>query len=499
MQRRLICFAPISELRKGSSPETREAALELAQSQLNPDASHQPAVWDELAAAYAAAGDPATAGAKAAVAASRALALGLPDEAASYRLRAGGFLYQAGKFTEADALLSEVADNPGPTPLRAKAGMLRALARGRSVALGLPGASIARYTAALEHQIRDFRADPSTDEARWLLGTMAAAGADRERAERLWAGIDARSPHWLESRLAVLRLDLDQLELEQINPDRKRIAEIIARADKFASTSIDQARTESDKTALQLERARLALTPSAGAPEKARELCERVSRQPGDPDQQYRARLLHLVASVELGRYIEAEREAHSHPSWRATTELGVLFDAIRLLDQCASNAETDLRQRRFGLVLKLIIEPVLKSDENMTPLQRSELAIRETRALIFTGADRDARRSLAAWGDLDRFIQSDRMLRDLGDTYKRLEIYSHVVDVERLRMKNNTSGSLRWFDARYALALAYFHTGKVKQSAQLIDSTAILHPELGGGTLHDKFIRLRQRLGMKP
>ncbi len=34
--------------------------------------------------------------------------------------------------------------------------------------------------------------------------------------------------------------------------------------------------------------------------------------------------------------------------------------------------------------------------------------------------------------------------------------------------------------------------------AAQLIDATAILHPELGGGTLEKKFIRLRQRLGAK-
>jgi hypothetical protein len=64
--------------------------------------------------------------------------------------------------------------------------------------------------------------------------------------------------------------------------------------------------------------------------------------------------------------------------------------------------------------------------------------------------------------------------------------------------MQSSASGSLPWFDARYGLALAYFHSGKPKQAAQLIDSTAILHPELGGTILHDKFIRLRQRLGNK-
>jgi tetratricopeptide (TPR) repeat protein len=492
-------FRAVGELRKGSSPEARQALLELAQSRLNPDSGHTPEVWDAMAAAYGTAGDPASAGAQMTLAANRALALGRPDDAKSYRLRAGGFLYQAGNFAEADTLLSGVADKPGPTPLRAKAGMLRALARGRSVALALPGSSRARYIAALERQVRDFPGDPSTDEARWLLGTMAADDLERERALQLWSAIDTRSPHWLESRQATLKLDRDQLELKQLNPDRKQLADLLERADQFAIASINQARTESDKTELHLERARLALTPSVGFPERARELCELVSRQPADPVHQYRARMLRLVALVQMSRYVEAEREAYSHPSWRVAGETSVLFDAIRLLDQCASTAESDLRQRRFGLTLKLLIEPVLKSDDEMPPSDRTELAIRETRALLFTGADRDARRSLSAWGDLDRFTQNDRILRDLGDTYNRLEIYSHAVDVERLRMKNNPPGSLAWFDARYGLALAYFHTGKLKQAAQLIDSTAILHPELGGGILHDKFIRLRQRLGMKP
>ncbi len=93
----------------------------------------------------------------------------------------------------------------------------------------------------------------------------------------------------------------------------------------------------------------------------------------------------------------------------------------------------------------------------------------------------------------------SDRLLRDLGDTYNRLGVYSLDIDVQKLRQKNSTTGSPEWFDSRYALALAYFRTGRLKEAAQLIDSTAILHPDLGGGVLHDKFIHLRQRLGIKP
>jgi len=491
-------FRWIKELRSGTSPETRQALLELAKSAIAPDASHPPEVWDALAVAYGMAGDPVKAAAQLVRAADQAAALGQAEAAAAFRLRGGGFLFQAGKFPEADAVLSLVAAGPAPAPLRAKAGMLRCLARGRALALGLPGYSTASYAAALEAQIRDFPGDPVTDEARWLLGRLALAASDRGRAESLWSTIAAQSPRWLDSRLAILALDRDQLDLEEINPDRHRLADVFLRADRFLADSIPLARSQADKTELVLAQARLDLTPRVGRPDAARELCDRAGQLSGSPAHQYQARLYRLVALVELGRYVEAEREAQNHSSWRVPTEIDPLFDAIRLLDHCAAGSDTDLRQRRFGLVLKLMVEPLINADENMTPELRGELAVRLTRALLFTGADREARQSLAAWRGVPQGT-SDRLLRDLGNTYNRLEAYPLEIDVQRLRLKNSPAGSLPWFDARYALALAYFHTNRVKEAARLIDATAILHPDLGGGALHDKFIHLRQRLGITP
>jgi hypothetical protein len=230
----------------------------------------------------------------------------------------------------------------------------------------------------------------------------------------------------------------------------------------------------------------------------ARDLCQRIARSAGPDAIHYRARLLLLIASVEIGRYVEAEREAQTHADWAITAERPALLDAIRLLDQCAAIAATDLRQRRFGLVLKLLVEPLLATEDTFTPEQRFELRMRETRALLFIGSDRDARRLLATWKGAPA-TTDDRLLRDLGDTYSRLEAYALETDVQRLRLQNNPAGSLPWFDARYALALAYYHTAQYKEAAQLIDATAILHPELGGGELQERFVRLRQRLGAQP
>jgi tetratricopeptide (TPR) repeat protein len=423
----------------------------------------------------------------------------MATQAATYRLRGGGFLFQAGKFPEADAVLSRLADDPSAGPLRAKAGMLRCLARGRALALGTPGASATAYSAALERQVRDFPGDPSTNEARWLLGQLALAAGDRSKAERLWSTIANESPRWIDAHLALAALDRDELDREQINPDRRTMNEMFQRADRSLDDTIARSRSEGATAELLLARARLNLMPNFGKPDTARQLCDRATRLPTTPALQYRSRLYRLVALVGIGRYVEAEREAQSHSSWRVASEQGTMLDAVRLLDRSAALAETDLARRRFGLVLRLVVQPLLlNSDEKMTPEQQSELAMRFTRSLLFTGADRDARRSVAAWRGGPQTTE-ERLLRDLGETYNMLGAYSLAIDVQRLRLKNNASGSLPWFDARYALALAYFHTDRLKEAAQLIDSTAILHPELGGNALHDKFIHLRQRIGIKP
>ena len=90
-------------------------------------------------------------------------------------------------------------------------------------------------------------------------------------------------------------------------------------------------------------------------------------------------------------------------------------------------------------------------------------------------------------------------LLRDLADTYTRLDAYELAADVQRLRAKNLPSGSPSWFDARYGLALAYYRSGKPSEALSLIDATTILHPDLGGGELRNRFIRLRQRIAPNP
>ena len=182
----------------GKNNEARLGLLALAQSGIDPDPRNAAEVWDILAEAHEVQGDAVKAAALELRAANRAEGQGQAEAAAGFRLRGGGFLFQAGKYAEADALLSRVAEDPGAGVVRAKAGMLRAMARGRELASGAPGVTASDYASALQQQIVSFPADPATDKARWLLGTLMRAAGEPRKAEALWTAIAQGSPRWLE-------------------------------------------------------------------------------------------------------------------------------------------------------------------------------------------------------------------------------------------------------------------------------------------------------------
>ena len=179
-------FRLARSLRDLSKAEGRRAVLSLARALKEPDAGQDPDAWHALAEGYSGLGDPDHASALEARGADRAEALGRHEQAATFRLRAGALLYQAGKYREADPLLSRVVEDPKAGPSRPRAGSLRALARGRALALKRPGATLKDYLAALEYQIHEFPDDPTAGEARWLLGkARLAIGRSRGRTTPL--------------------------------------------------------------------------------------------------------------------------------------------------------------------------------------------------------------------------------------------------------------------------------------------------------------------------
>jgi hypothetical protein len=143
---------------------------------------------------------------------------------------------------------------------------------------------------------------------------------------------------------------------------------------------------------------------------------------------------------------------------------------------------------------MRVLMARVRLRFDDLPATNRDEARLCEIRALLFSGSYDEARRMLGTWSIPAESLAGD-LLDDLADTYVRLDAFSMAVDVFRLRAQHCRPGSLPWFGARYGLALAYYRSGKLEEARRLVDATAILHPELGGGALRGKFEYLRQRL----
>ena len=486
-------FGLAASLRDAKTAEARRGLMELARTIDEPRPESPPGWWDLLAEGHLLLLEPERAARLASKGADRAEAM-RSDQAAPLWFKTAACWFQAEKFADADAALTRLLQIPNAPPaLRARAGMLRALSRGRALALHQPGATRAAYLAALEAQVKDFPDDPATGEARWLLGKLRAAANRPEEAIALWSALGHDQPRWLDAQAGAADLAINAVNNQWINRDQAATRPRFEAARAMIHQALGAA-AEGDETALLgLKLARLELVPGVGQPAEAVPILDRILRGAASPEQHRLARLNRLVALAELNRFGEAETLARNEAK---VDDLPHLLPTIRLLDQAAANTEADLIRKRTGTLIRTLLDRWVEPADRTPDESRDEVRLRHVRALIFAGDPTGARRTITRWGGIGGNGVADAgYLRDLGDTYFRLEAYALAIEVERIRATRLVTGSPAWFDARYGLALALYRSDRGKEARKIIDATSILHPDLGGGETRARFERLGQKI----
>ena len=306
--------------------------------------------------------------------------------------------------------------------------MLRALARGRAVATREPGAS-GRLSVGAGGAGPRLPRRPGTGEARWLLGQVRLAAGRPEEAMALWSGIPHGHPRWLEARLIADRLR-EAVEVQRINRDQSATA---AKMDQPAGRSgpPSTGRAGGESVALTLRLARLELIPDAGRPPR------RPRRLRPGPQAGGRARAAPggpALPDGGAGRRPAGRPRPRRSPGPRpGPTRPPTSSRPSGSLDRSAGEAESELSRRRLGLIARVLTARLVDHLDQLPAAFRDEARLHHARALLFSGDPAAASKEIADWGG-PAGDGDDELLRELADTYLRLDAFILAIDAERFR-----------------------------------------------------------------
>ena len=212
-------------------------------------------------------------------------------------------------------------------------------------------------------------------------------------------------------------------------------------------------------------------------------------RASGDAPDDWKAsaRSLLVYALAGQGKWREATAELDRIPSASIEQLVGMLEGLVELVDTAGAQGRRDVA----ALALRTV-KLIESSRQRPSAADARSVARSRARALEAAGRHQEA---LAAYNSLaeslpgDGHVQEARaaLLAAQGDAAGLTEALSAWRDVE----KKSRLGGDRWFRARLAQAEVYHRLGQNEKAAKLIKLTRTLHPELGGTSMHAKFLAL--------
>jgi tetratricopeptide (TPR) repeat protein len=170
------------------------------------------------------------------------------------------------------------------------------------------------------------------------------------------------------------------------------------------------------------------------------------------------------------------------------------LFAVLEGLSRLGADGNPRVRAQLAELQLSLI--------ELVRP-RRDALDLRQQQSLdrMYARALADADRIEEALDAYGRLAETDRADAEAQQAYAQLlsgrqdrgSLETALANWREVA-KRSTVASTRWFDAKYAIAHLHYRLGDPEKTAAIIRQLEILHPEMGGSAMKDRFVELRKR-----
>ncbi len=411
---------------------------------------------------------------------------GQTDGAVEAAMAAAAIVREAGDVAEATRRYHALAASHPGHPRAPEAHRLAILCvtdRMRTAAPADRAPLMAQYEALLREHLTAWPEAATTDQVRWWLGRLLAAGHDWSAARQVLQQIPPANAHFPAA--AQLVAECYEHELRTVaQRDAERRATLLTAATQYLQPIITGPRNRWPDTWSELQLAtaaslaRLHLAYGDDPPDYAERLLAAAMRgaaaAPDGATWQQSVRPLLVVALVRSGKLSEARSEL----ALSASAPPATLIEVVDLLDG-QLDREAAGRQQAIGQLMLDAIQS-LSARRNQLDAEASARLNRQYAAALAAVGERDAAleqlRRLAAQRPNDGQLQEDyaALLAEGGTTDALREALAAWQKIEA----RSHRGGPRWIRARQARIELLGRLGERQEAEKLLQLTRLLYPD---------------------
>lgn len=427
---------------------------------------------------------------------------GRADQAFDLGFTRAAVLTQAQQFGQASAAFRTLAVQHPSHPRAAEAHLMSAYTQGRLLASQPTAANQQTYRRILEEHLARFAESETTGEAHWLLGRLEESLRQFREALAHYQRVPLSHPRagqTLEAADRCLKRWMQQQVEAGASSD-----EVLAKAASFFQQVFRESRPLVTSATSQLHRdaglrlARIWLSASSPRYREAERVLDQLlaelrsasASDSIDPNWLREVHQLLIVSLAGQGQMTAAEEQLRQ----TLQGDPGEALELLVALDDVGATTDSVV-QRSLGELQLQLIERLGRERHRFDAAARFKLDRAEARALARAGRTDDA---LAAFNRLKAQRPDDvTLLEAHGEllmSLDRPETYEAAGAIWRELESKVPPESQPWFRARYNLALSYYKLGDLARCHKLVGVTRVLHPELGGAELKQRFDALWHR-----
>lgn len=249
--------------------------------------------------------------------------------------------------------------------------------------------------------------------------------------------------------------------------------------------------TPAQRAELAARYARFLLDPRQRRAGDAQAALQQALANPMPADWQAATWKLLVVAFVEQGKF----RDAQSQVQAQLGASVSDLFDLVVTLNRQALYMD-ESKQRETGFVAQQALCPILMKPEGLPKRLRDELSFAQANVATFIGTETHVRQAMQLLTELRRQNPKDaRYLEITALCLMQSRRYEAAVSQWRTLLAGIPKETPMWYRAKLYLIMSLRRSGLRGDAKQALDLMEVLHPDLGGPALRDRFLQEKERL----